>query len=52
MKLIMMKKKQYRDKNRDEINAKHREKVCCPQCQKEMNKGSLTRHISTIHLKL
>lgn len=40
-------KKKYREKNCNEINAKAREKVCCPHCQKEMNKSSLTRHIKT-----
>jgi hypothetical protein len=36
--------RQYREKNRDEINAKARERVCCPNCQKEMSKGSLANH--------
>ena len=39
--------KQYYEKNSDEINAKARERVCCPICQKEINKSSLSRHYKT-----
>ena len=35
---------QYRDKNRDELNAKRRERVCCPHCDKEISKYNLLRH--------
>ena len=42
--VISEKHKQYRQQNNDKINAKLREKICCPTCQKEMNKSSLLRH--------
>jgi hypothetical protein len=39
---------QYHNKNRDEMLKKMKEysnqRVCCPNCQKEMNKSSLLRH--------
>jgi len=41
---ILEQKKQYREQNQDELNAKARERVCCPNCQKEMSKGSLANH--------
>jgi hypothetical protein len=40
---IAKQKKRYEEK-RDEINAKARERVCCPNCEKEMSKGSLSAH--------
>jgi len=57
---ILEKKRQYNEQNRDklleqnkqnyekkcdEINAKQRERVYCPHCEKEFSRGSLTRHI-------
>ena len=36
--------KQYWDKNCDELNAKRRERVCCPTCQKEFNKSYFSQH--------
>jgi len=36
--------KEHKDKHRDEINAKRRERVCCPNCQKEMSRDSLSAH--------
>lgn len=39
--------KKYKDLHRDEINAKSREKICCPNCQKEMSRNWLSRHKNT-----
>ena len=33
-----------RKQNRDELNAKARERIYCPNCQKEMNFSSLSAH--------
>jgi len=41
--------KEYREQNKDKLNEKARQKVNCPQCDKELNKSSLTRHIKTQH---
>ena len=41
---INKRQKQYREQNRDEIIAKRREKICCPNCQKEITKGNLSKH--------
>jgi hypothetical protein len=41
---ILEYKKQYREENREKINVKQREKICCPNCQKKMSRGSLSRH--------
>ena len=30
-------------------NERRKEKVKCPKCDKELTKGSLSRHIKTIH---
>jgi mRNA degradation ribonuclease J1/J2 len=43
--------KQYREQNRAKINAKQNERVCCPNCQKEMNKNCLSRHKKTCQSK-
>jgi hypothetical protein len=42
--VINEKHKQYREQNCDELNAKARERVCCPNCQKEFSRGSLSHH--------
>lgn len=34
----------YNKEHRDEINAKRRERVCCPNCQREMTIGSFYNH--------
>jgi Zn ribbon nucleic-acid-binding protein len=36
--------KDYKNENRDEINAKRRERVFCPNCQREMTMGSFYNH--------
>ena len=36
-------------KNKDIFNAKRRVKVTCSQCDKEINKSNITRHIKTQH---
>ena len=47
--------KKYREENKKEINEKNnqraRQKVNCPECNKELNKGSLTRHFKSKHTK-
>jgi len=39
----------YYEKNREEINAKAREKIQCPHCDKIMNRHSMEIHIKNIH---
>ncbi len=38
--------KEYREANKDRFSEKAKVKVSCPHCDKEMTKGSLTRHIN------
>lgn len=42
-KLLKQNKQNY-EKNRDEINAKRRERGCCPHCKNEYNKEYLSHH--------
>ena len=45
--------KKYREEHREHLNKlaneRKKEKVKCPKCDKELTKGSLSRHIKTIH---
>ena len=41
--------KEYREDNKDKINEKNKEKVKCNICNKEMNKGNLSRHKKRLH---
>ena len=43
--------KKYYDENKDKIKDKARQKVNCPKCNKELSKGSLTRHFKSKHTK-
>ena len=37
--------KQKYEQNKEEISKRNKQKVLCPHCEKEMSKGSLSRHI-------
>jgi hypothetical protein len=45
--------KKYSKENKEQINEYQKkyakERICCSHCQKELNKGSLKRHIKTQH---
>ena len=43
--------KEYYEKNKDKIKEKAKQKVKCPECNKELTKGNLTRHIKSKHTK-
>ena len=44
--LKQQQQRDYRAKNKDKLNEVSRERIKCPDCDKEMCKGALSRHIS------
>ena len=42
--------KRFREKHRDKINAKYREKRVCPHCSNSYSRAYLPRHIRRVHI--
>lgn len=41
--------KEYYEKNKEKLNKRRREGIQCPQCNKEMCRDSLSKHIKLLH---
>jgi len=46
---ISIQKKEYNEKNKEKISIKRKQKVNCPHCSNEIQKGNIKRHIRMIH---